>query len=241
LDKFEVTVGRFRQFVAAYDSWHGGSNPHPASGEGARTFFNATGWQDTWTLPADAAELANNVQCSPATQTWTAGDDDRPINCLNWYEAFAFCVWDGGRLPVELESTYASVAWPEQRPFPWGSTPGLDHDHAVYDCLGDGLNGCTIDDILVVGAKPQGAGKWGHLDLAGSVWEWVFDADVFNGMQGTFPPAPSCLDCVTIGSQTRIARGGGWIDPASSIAIARVPFSPDTRSDDVGVRCAHNL
>jgi formylglycine-generating enzyme required for sulfatase activity len=23
LDKYEVTVGRFRQFVAAYDAWHG--------------------------------------------------------------------------------------------------------------------------------------------------------------------------------------------------------------------------
>ncbi len=42
------------------------------------------------------------------------------INCMTWYEAFAFWVWAGGRLPIEAEWEYAAAGGDENRLYPWG-------------------------------------------------------------------------------------------------------------------------
>ncbi|MGO9835775.1 MAG: SUMF1/EgtB/PvdO family nonheme iron enzyme [Polyangiaceae bacterium] len=30
------------------------------------------------------------------------------IDCVNWYESYTFCIWDGGFLPSEAEWEYAA-------------------------------------------------------------------------------------------------------------------------------------
>ena len=47
------------------------------------------------------------------------------MNCVNWFEAYAFCIWDGGFLPSDTEWEYAAAGGSLQREYPWGSTaPG---------------------------------------------------------------------------------------------------------------------
>jgi hypothetical protein len=103
MDKFEVTVGRFRNFSNAYNDWREAGNP--ASGAGAHPETEGSGWNrdPAWEsdLAGGAAVLKLNLACNANQQTWTdepGNNELRPINCVSWYEAFAFCIWDEGRL-----------------------------------------------------------------------------------------------------------------------------------------------
>lgn len=52
--------------------------------------------------------------------------DRKPLNCVPWHVLFAFCIWDGGRLPTDAEFGYAALGGSEQRKFPWGNLEGDD-------------------------------------------------------------------------------------------------------------------
>ncbi|MBX3217716.1 MAG: SUMF1/EgtB/PvdO family nonheme iron enzyme [Labilithrix sp.] len=52
--------------------------------------------------------------------------DRKPLNCVPWHVLFAFCVWDGGRLPTDAEFGFAAAGGSEQRQFPWGNADAKD-------------------------------------------------------------------------------------------------------------------
>ncbi len=243
MDKYEATVSRFRTFADSYESWRAAGNP--AAGAGQSPGAVGSGWlkETTWegALPASRAELAVNLSCNESRQTWTSQPgygDTRPINCVSWYEAFAFCVWDGGRLPTELEWQYAAAGGGEARPYPWG-TDAIAKNRAVYGCLGAGSGEtCSLDDILSVGSAPDGDGRFGHSDLVGSVFEWVVD---------WYAPFPEVLpkDYALVSSGTeRLLRGGGWINTMLEVLSStdRSTARPPTfRSPNTGVRCVRTV
>ncbi|MES1188299.1 MAG: SUMF1/EgtB/PvdO family nonheme iron enzyme [Myxococcales bacterium] len=235
LDKYEVTVGRFRAYVNGY------AGP-PAKDAGAHPLIAGSGWQTAWNsaMPADKAALTAAVQCDAEFQTWNANgtNDFLPMNCVNWYEAFAFCAWDGGRLPTELESQYAYRGGSDNRIYPWGDTPvpsgkkDATETYAVYDCLASGSAGCAFQDILRVGSRAAGASKFGQVDLAGSIWEWNLD------WHDTLPA--TCENCANVASGTaRVEHGGCWNSSANSLTSTyRVADDPTTRGVTQGFRCA---
>jgi formylglycine-generating enzyme len=55
--------------------------------------------------------------------------DGKALNCVPWYVLFAFCVWDGGRLPTDAEWGFATAAGDEQRAFPWGNPKASELAH----------------------------------------------------------------------------------------------------------------
>ncbi|AUX36059.1 MULTISPECIES: SUMF1/EgtB/PvdO family nonheme iron enzyme [Sorangium] len=237
LDRFEVTLGRFRAFVDAYPG------SRPAAGAGAHPLIPGSGWDAEWEdrLPPDRAELLKGLFCDSEETAWAwtdePGANERlPMNCLSWYMAFAFCAWDGGRLPTEAELGYAAAGGAEQRPYPWSTSADdetLDRDHAVYACNGSDVAGCVIEDLLPVGSKsPQGDGLFEQADLAGGMWEWMLD------YHGDYPP--ECVDCaVTTGGTERVMRGGGWRSAAEALHLStRDHRSPTTRAAGIGARCA---
>ena len=144
LDRYEVTVARFLQFVAALSADGGGFLPEPGSGKhshlnggqglvdsrgGADAGAYEQGWQPSWN--SDLRQLAADpslLDCPNALGTWTQGGS-LPINCITWVEAYAFCIWDGGFLPSEAEWNYAAAGGGEQRYYPW--SPSLEEQQAM--------------------------------------------------------------------------------------------------------------
>ncbi len=254
LDKYDVTVGRFRQFVNA---WNGGSGYTPPAGSGKHAHLNGgrglinsaapldagTQYEPGW-VPSDSSNIAPtnaNLACDSTYQTWNNGPDNLPINCVNWWEAYAFCIWDGGFLPSEAEWEYAAAAASEQREYPWGSTtpgtacPGTGCQYAIFNCdYPAGTGNCTgVANIAAVGTATLGVGLWGQLDLAGELWQWTLDSSAAY--------VNPCSDCgyLTAGSD-RAPRGGDFFDTSTSFLLppARSHQPPSTRSYGMGFRCA---
>jgi formylglycine-generating enzyme required for sulfatase activity len=268
LDKYLVTVGRFRQFVAA---WNGGAGWLPPAGSGKHTHLNGGNGLNAATSTATAGssfggQLSGTVSASAGSAYepgWVASDDSNigptnttlrrcstqdswtaapgpnenlPIDCVNWYEAYAFCIWDGGFLPSAAEWEYATVGGSQERLYPWGSTdPGSANQYAIYDCFypsgGEGgLASCGDATIAPVGSASLGAGLWGQLDLAGNLQEWALDYSYDFGF-----PDP-CTDCAlllpleggctgcglaeTCDCAFRFLGGGSFDGPASGLSTS---------------------
>ena len=252
LDEYEVTVGRFRQFVAA---WNNGAGYTPPAGSGKHTHLNggqglansgSAGTYETGWVASDDSNIApttSNLSCDASYQTWTASagsNENLPINCVNWWESYAFCIWDGGFLPSEAEWEYAAAGGSQEREYPWGTAalgtacPGTGCEYAIYNCdypIGSGS--CTgVTNIAPVGTATLGGGVYGQLDLAGNVSEWNLDwyATYVN----------PCTDCAYLtATSPRVFRGGYFLYLASLLLPpSRYGGTPPDRDGDVGFRCA---
>jgi formylglycine-generating enzyme required for sulfatase activity len=243
LDKYPVTVGRFRQFVNA---WNGGAGYTPPAGSGKHTYLNggnglaATGgdYEPGWVVTDNAKIEPTNTKLARGTWTAASGTQENlPINVVNWYEAYAFCIWDGGFLPSDAEWEYAAAGGSQQREYPWGSNaPGTANHYAIYGCYypnGSGTCAGTLANIAPVGTATLGAGRWGQLDLAGEVFEWILG----DWSSNCDDPRTDCTN-VTPGSD-RVVRGGDFSNPASYLLPTyRIGGRPATRGKMFGIRCS---
>ncbi len=263
LDKYDVTVGRFRPFVNAVLPPDGGAGWVPPPGSGKHDHLNGgrgvvdvtsdagTAYEPGWIATDDGnihPSDANLRLCNPPYSTWTpsaASRENLPINCVNWYEAYAFCIWDGGFLPSEAEWEYAAAGGEQQREYPWvwgsvwnPSDPGTSNEYAIYGCYyPDGSGSCmggNAANIAPVGTPPQGAGPWGQVDLAGEVWQW--------NMDWAAPYVSPCVDCAALtptSNPSRVVRGDYFaFDASLLLATSRSGWKPSMRYFGLGFRCA---
>jgi sulfatase modifying factor 1 len=246
LDKYEVTVGRFRSFVASYDT-----SMRPTANAGAHPNVLASGWKTDWALPANRAALEQvlieNDECDPSFRTWTpaAGNNEcLPINCLDWYVSFAFCIWDGGRLPTEAEWEFAAAGGAENRLFPWGNQ-APDNDLAVFSCEASAAGGaaCSPADLRPIGSRGSSSyGFYGHADLAGSLLERTrdtFDSAFYAGEAATQKDVVNLALDATI--HDGAARGGDFESDGGTLRAAyRADVDRRLHDETIGFRCARD-
>jgi sulfatase modifying factor 1 len=232
MDKYEVTVGRFRRFLDGFtaDGYDDGMGAHP--------LIPGSGWQSAWNGQASEDYRMSISECGGAWTDTPGASEARPISCVTWYQAFAFCISEGKRLPTEAEWEYAAAGGDAQRTYPWGDQPPTP-ELAVYGCTYDGVDGCTPADLPVVGSLPAGAGRWGHLDLAGSVWEWTLD--VYGDY--TAATCDNCANLVETADDGRVFRGGDFMFDDMGIetdlrAADRLGFDAKFPDQTRGLRCA---
>lgn len=223
LDRFEVTVSRMRQWVERYP------RVRPKVHDGKVRDPGDDGWVMTWDdlLPRDEADLRSDLKSCTAS-TWTdvpAQNEQLPINCVDWYVAFAFCAWDEGWLPTDAEWNYAATGGDEQRVYPWvepGESATIREGQAVVATSAVQNVGSTMD-----------IGRWGHADLAGNLVEWVRDA-----WSESYRPT-RCVDCADLRDEPRVVRGGAYaFDRLAAKSNARDLQEPVMHNNEGGFRCA---
>ena len=93
-----------------------------------------------------------------------------------------------------------------------------------------------IGSFPAVGSKTNGAGRYGQLDLTGSVREYVIDF---------FTPIPSpCTDCAQLDNSSTSSRGAygfSWSDTQNTIDTFGLTTNTSVRTSAGGFRCARDL
>lgn len=166
-----------------------------------------------------------------------AGDSNRPVEKLSWFEASAYCQeltkreQQAGhlppgyqyRLPSEAEWEYACQA---------GSTNLFSFGNAVADA---DQYAWTMEnsDATTHPVGEKRPNSWGLYDMHGNVWEWCSD---------WFAPYPACGLTNPLGppaGKFKVFRGGGW-NQAVEFARSRNRFmmSPSNGIHFVGFRLA---
>ena len=197
---------------------------------------------DPYTVPTAGL----TVEIVQAVREWEIaqcnyGREDRlehPMNCVTWREAGRYCIANGGELPTPDQWEFAARG--ADAPLFWGehvAPPGafanlLDQSlRRLFLDLADGHRDYAsrfylpFDDgypsTAPVGVFPHDRGRFGAMDMAGNVSEWLLGV-------------PPVLD------QDRSSRptaGDGW----GSTAVAGIGWGSAMPKVVVGFRCVRPL
>lgn len=171
----------------------------------------------------------------PAPRYWRRGRHDlrltnHPVVGISWYEAQAYALWIGQRLPTEAEwqmaaSWHIKSSTDVMRRFPWGD---------AMDAKRCNVWASRLRATVPVDAYPDGAAPNQVQQLVGNVWEWtdseyeVVD-DNGNPIVGEMP--------------MHVTRGGAYDTyfEGQATSLFRTGQLALARSHNSGFRCALNL
>jgi eukaryotic-like serine/threonine-protein kinase len=159
----------------------------------------------------------------------------KPINCIDYAQAEAYCAFVEKRLPTEAEWEYAARGT-DERVYPWGNT----NPSCLMGNFGRNAGECAGKPrgTVEVGSFPEYASPFGALDMSGNVWEWV--ADVFDPKAYTQETRRDPY--VKKPGDKGVLRGGSW-DFSTTVAKTtfRLKFDRHMGQVSTGVRCAKHV
>lgn len=161
--------------------------------------------------------------------------NDKPIRCVDWCDAEAFCRWSGKRLCHDF---IMGTQVPRAKPREWyyACTNG---DTTVYPWGIDAEDGISnvgqVPGSLIVaergpfpvGFSPSSPSEFGARNLIGNVAEWAYGCNI---------TAPEDRGKVT----PCLTRGGAYYEPMRT-CIQDGTRSNDTRDPGIGFRCCADL
>ncbi|MCR4404608.1 MAG: formylglycine-generating enzyme family protein [Candidatus Acetothermia bacterium] len=201
MDKYEVTKALWDE-VANWAAVHGYDiGPSSGSGNGANHPVTDVSWYEAVKWANARSEREGLTPCyytsSSQSTVYRTGGVDVPIECVKW----SGC---GCRLPTEAEWEKAARGGLSGQRYPWGND--IDCARAnYYPCVGN---------TTPVGSYPPNG--YGLYDMAGNVWEWVWDWHD----SGYYSRSPEADPRGPASGSFRVLRGGSWFIIASYCQVA---------------------
>lgn len=142
-------------------------------------------------IPLD--DPSQRLEFNGSAFTVQPGYENHPMTMVSWFGAWAYCGYNGWRLPTEVEWEKAARG-EDARPFPWGEE--IQRSNANFYASRD-----PFEDMSSFGSRTTPVGffnggtyegfttldstsPYGLHDMAGNVWQWT--GDVYEGMHYRF-------------------------------------------------------
>ena len=224
MGKHEVTQGEFQARM--------GYNPSFFSGCGKNCPVEMVAWHEAAAYCNAASKAAKLAEC------FTCVGSGASVKCrvAAAYKGARYSRCLGYRLPTEAEWEYAYRAGTTTAFYNGGITQS-GFGCAPLDPNADAIAWYCVNTQMqprpVGGKKPN---AWGLYDMAGNVWEWVYDRRAAHEKQTAMDP----VGAVT--GDARVFRGGSWYGRAYSLRAAhRTCGVPAYRSSNLGFRVVRTL
>ncbi len=225
-------IGAHEVTVAEYEAWLA-TNPS-TSGQRSECVWNDT-YEPYQQSPAqtsfmDGAAPPPDKNCA----LWNTRGDDKPITCVDWCDASAYCTWANGRLcgrigggtvDVTMGTAYADATQSEW----YAACSGAGaHAYPYGDSYGAGV--CNDDGLASqnVGSSPGcEGGAAGVFDMSGNVDEWADECTSYDN---------------TVVAQNCTRRGGAyWATPSGLMCSAGFLDFRGRLDSALGFRCCGTL
>lgn len=208
IDAYEVSNARYEQFVRA---------------TGYQTAAEIKGYSSIYDSNMRWVEK-NGLNWRQPFGDGSYSEPDKPVVHIDFYDAYAFCEWAGGRLPTDAEWEKAARGDTGWR-YPWGDS--FDSSRVVYS------GSAGPDDV---DSYSSGTSVYGVYHMAGNVFEWTMSYRSDNYYSGS-----ETVDPNNVQSDRWISlRGGGWTSPAKFVRVTHRDVSHAYGANHIlGFRCVY--